>query len=371
MPRSFLALSFVLAATVAASQLAILSPAPAFAEATVPVADTNGAADNALLKRYEGSFIVSYEKSAYTEFVIPLSPLKRVSDVKARDTMNNRVYKPDKQIELEGGLTRLVYVLPEQRSPLEVLRNYQDVIAQAGGEIMFECEHQDCGGDSDKATSGGGSDMSLAQFFLYESQLKDKLYSNGYCALTARIDDQRFFSARLPQTDGDAHVTAHTFTLIESRPGCKALNGRTVALVHVLEPKKREQKMVVVDAATMAQSLTLQGSISLYGILFDFDQSDLKPESRPALDEIAKLLTADPQLRIVVVGHTDNKGSFEYNVDLSSRRALAVKTELMSAYGISPERLTAAGAGMMAPVATNDTDDGRAKNRRVELVKRN
>jgi outer membrane protein OmpA-like peptidoglycan-associated protein len=350
---------------------AVMSSGQAFAKATVPLADLDGASDSLLLKRYEGSFIIYYEKFAYTDFVVPLSPLQKSADENERDESNNRVYKPDRQIELEGRLTRLVYVLPEQRSPLEVLRNYEDVVAQAGGEIVFECKQQECGGDPRRAISGGGGRMSLAQFFFHESQLKDKLYSNAYCALTSRIDDQRYFSARLPQADGDAYATVHTFSSIDNRPDCRALNGRTIALVHVFEPKAREQKMVVVDAATIAQSLTAQGSISLYGILFDFDKADVKPESRPALDEIAKLLRADPQLAIVVVGHTDNKGSFDYNIDLSSRRASSVKNELVSAYGVSPERLTAAGAGMMAPVASNDTDEGRAKNRRVELVKRN
>lgn len=67
----------------------------------------------------------------------------------------------------------------------------------------------------------------------------------------------------------------------------------------------------------------------------------------------------------------DNKGSFVYNVDLLLRRALSIKNDLMSVYGVEAERLTTAGAGMMAPVTSNDRDDGRAKNRRVELVKQN
>lgn len=343
----------------------------AFADATIPTADIDGAADSPLLKRYEGSFIVSYEKFAYTDFVVPLSPLKPSADEDERDEMNNRVFRPEKQAELEGTLTRIAYVLPEQRSPLEVLRNYQDVVEQAGGEVVFECKREECGGDPQKSSSGGGGEMSLMNFFVYESQLKDKYNSNGYCALTNDIDDQRYFSARIPQAaGGDAYVTVQTFSLIDDLY-CKALNGRTIALVHVFEPEAREKKMVMVDAAKMAQSLTAQGSVSLYGILFDFDKADIKPESRPALDEIAKLLNADPQLGIIVVGHTDNKGTFDYNIDLSSRRAMSVKNELVSAYGISADRLTSAGAGMMAPVASNDSDEGRAKNRRVELVKRN
>ncbi|HEY4200575.1 MAG TPA: DUF4892 domain-containing protein [Devosiaceae bacterium] len=342
----------------------------AMADATVPTADIEGAADNALAKRYEGSFIVSYEKSAYTDFTVPLAPLKASEDTEARDKNNNAVFAPEKKLEVEGALTRIAYVLPEGRSPLEVLRNYQDVIEAAGGDVLFECQKEECGGAADRASSGGGGDMSLTMTFFYDSDLKDADFSNGKCALTSTINDQRFFSAKVPQGDGDAYVTVQTFSLIDDLY-CKELNGRTIALVHVLEPKGRDKKMVVVEAAKMADSLATTGSISLYGIYFDTDKADIKPESDPTLKEIATLLASEPKMAVIVVGHTDSQGAFDYNLDLSSRRAQAVKTALVSQYGIDGGRLTAAGAGMMAPVASNDNDEGRAKNRRVVLVKTN
>lgn len=347
-----------------------ISAVPAYAEATEPVADIDGAKDNALVKRYEGSFIVSYEKFSYTDFRVPLSPLKPSADPDARDTHNNRVSAPDKLIEVEGALTRLAYVLPPERSPLEVLRNYQDVIEAAKGQILFECKKEECGGASDRSSSGGGGDMSLMMFFFHESDIKDASFSNGACALTAGVTDQRFFAAKIVQETGDAYVTVQTFSLNDDLY-CKAFNGRTIAVVHVLEPKGRDKKMVVVEAAEMADSLSTTGSISLYGIFFDTDKADIKPESEPTLKEIAKLLTDAPKMSVIVVGHTDNQGAFDYNVDLSSRRANAVKAELAAKYGIAGDRLVAAGAGMMAPVASNDDEPGRAKNRRVVLVKAN
>jgi OOP family OmpA-OmpF porin len=83
-------------------------------------------------------------------------------------------------------------------------------------------------------------------------------------------------------------------------------------------------------------------------------------------DEIAKLLQEKPELKIV--GHTDNKGTPEYNLDLSSRRAANVVVALTGSYGIAADRLTSEGAGLTQPIASNDTEEGRAKNRRVELV---
>ncbi|MGX5839967.1 OmpA family protein [Mesorhizobium sp. ArgA1] len=340
------------------------------ADATVPIADIEGAADNHLAKRYEGSFIVSYEKFAYTDFTVPLSPLKPSADADARDAMNNRIYAPDKKAEVEGALTRIAYVLPAERSPLEVLRNYQDVIEAAGGEVLFDCKKEECGGAADRSSSGGGGDMSLMMYFFHESDIKDAAFSNGACALTSGINDQRFFAAKVPQDGGDAYVTVQAYSLIDDLY-CKELNGRTIAVVQVLEPKARDKKMVVVEAAKMADSLSATGSISLYGIFFDTDKADIKPESEPTLKEISTLLTNEPGMAVIVVGHTDNQGAFDYNIDLSSRRAQAVRAALVSKYGIDGGRMTAAGAGMMAPVASNDDETGRAKNRRVVLVKAN
>lgn len=350
--------------------LIALSAVPAYADATEPVADIDGAKDNALAKRYEGSFIVSYEKFSYTDFRVPLSPLKPSADPDARDKSNNRIYVPEKLVEVEGALTRLAYVLPPERSPLEVLRNYQDVVEAAKGQVLFECKKEECGGASDRSSSGGGGDMSLMMFFFYEGDVKDTAFTNGACALTSGVSDQRFFAAKIPQEAGDAYVTVQIFSLNDELY-CKALNGRTIAVVHVIEPKARDKKMVLVEAAEMADSLSTTGSISLYGIFFDTDKADIKPESEPTLKEIAKLLTEAPKMSVIVVGHTDSQGAFDYNLDLSSRRANAVKAELAAKYGIAGDRLVAAGAGMMAPVASNDEEAGRAKNRRVVLVKAN
>lgn len=350
--------------------LCVVAASLAWADATVPEADIDGAADNPTVKRYEGSFIVYHDKLDYTDFTAPLSPLKRDADPDKRDQNNNAVFKPEKEIELEGTLTRLVYVLPEGRSPLEVLRNYQDVIEAAGGEVVFECKKEDCGGDVQSGADRGGGDMSFTQFFFHASDLKMEDFSNASCAVNSDMTDLRYLTARLPRESGDAYATVQTFQMLDDLY-CKAINGRTIAIVHVLEPKQRDKKMVVVEAKKMEAALTTSGSVSLYGIFFDFDKADIKPESEPTLKEIGKLLTDEPKLAVVVVGHTDNKGAFDYNVALSAKRAEAVKQALTSRYGIDAGRLTAAGAGMMAPVATNDTEEGRAKNRRVGLVKLN
>jgi outer membrane protein OmpA-like peptidoglycan-associated protein len=126
---------------------------------------------------------------------------------------------------------------------------------------------------------------------------------------------------------------------------------------------------VVADAATLTSGLAKNGHMVVNGIYFDTAKADLKPESKVAIEQISKMLKADPKLKVYVVGHTDNVGNVPSNMDLSNRRAASVVQALTSQYGIAADRLKPYGDGPYAPIATNDTDDGRSLNRRVELVK--
>ncbi len=134
--------------------------------------------------------------------------------------------------------------------------------------------------------------------------------------------------------------------------------------------EKREMAQYIeADAAAMNDSLNATGHIALYGIYFDVNQSAVKPESKPALEQIAKLLAQNPNLKLKVVGHTDMTGAMDANMTLSQARGEAVVQALVTQYGVAASRQQGLGVGPLAPVASNDTDEGRAKNRRVELVK--
>jgi outer membrane protein OmpA-like peptidoglycan-associated protein len=126
---------------------------------------------------------------------------------------------------------------------------------------------------------------------------------------------------------------------------------------------------VVANAEVFQNDIRATGHAAVYGILFDTDKADIKPESAQAIGEVAKLLEADPKLKIAVVGHTDASGSVDHNLKLSQNRAQAVMQALIREHGIASPRLTFFGCGPFAPVASNDAEDGKAKNRRVELVK--
>jgi outer membrane protein OmpA-like peptidoglycan-associated protein len=120
---------------------------------------------------------------------------------------------------------------------------------------------------------------------------------------------------------------------------------------------------------SMREQLDEDGKIVTYGILFDSDSYNIKGESFKALKDIGQLLQDDPDLRLSIEGHTDSDGSDDHNQTLSQNRANSVKDYLVATYGISADRIEAKGWGESQPIDNNDTAEGKANNRRVELVK--
>jgi outer membrane protein OmpA-like peptidoglycan-associated protein len=144
--------------------------------------------------------------------------------------------------------------------------------------------------------------------------------------------------------------------------------GRYISL-YIVERQSMEQT-IQANAASWFSDISTTGHAAVYGIYFDTDKAEIKPESEPAFAEMAKLLKANPALNLFVVGHTDATGEIGHNMKLSEARAASVTNALAAKHGIAASRLAPHGVGPLAPVASNDSDEGRAKNRRVELVKR-
>ena len=162
------------------------------------------------------------------------------------------------------------------------------------------------------------------------------------------IDERHFVYGKVVQAGREIWAQA------EARPG-------GMIRLYVVEKKAMAQH-IVADAAAFSNDLKSTGHVAVYGIHFDTAKSELKPESTPALQEVAKLLASDPSLKLWVVGHTDGVGAIDANMKLSQARAVT------TTYKIAPARLKGYGVGPLAPVAPNAAEDGRAKNRRVELV---
>ena len=180
-----------------------------------------------------------------------------------------------------------------------------------------------------------------------------------------KVDDERLLTAKLARPSGDVYVTV--FAAMQENASNVDASHRVAVFVEVVEVKPMQSNMVTVNAAAMQKGLSSEGKIAIYGIYFDSDKADIKPESRPQLDEMAALLKNNAGLKVFIVGHTDNQGKLDYNLSLSQRRAEAV-AKALAQQGIPAQRMLAKGVANLAPVSSNASEDGRAKNRRVELV---
>lgn len=335
---------------VAAALLAALA-APAVAQTRVPTQDTKGLTDPAGLKRYTGAVLLYRDDAAYDEVRFPAAKVVDHNDklVAARN------------VDRAGQRTALQYVAPAGRSSLEVLRGYQQELKAAGFETTFECAGDACGGSNIFA-------YSLPRSLLpggWAGKVGDN--SPAACA-SGTLADLRY--ALLDNKASGASMAVMTWNPDITSAYCdeKEFQKRTTITVVRVEPKAREQQMETLSSSEIAKGLDANGKVAIYGILFDTGKADIKAESKASLDQIGGLLKQQTGLKLHVVGHTDNVGNLPANLDLSRRRADAVAAALTKDYGIARDRLTANGVASLAPVASNGSDAGRSKNRRVELV---
>jgi outer membrane protein OmpA-like peptidoglycan-associated protein len=325
--------------TLAAALILCALPAAAQPRPAPPPADIAGAADHPMVGRYDGSVQRLREQVAFGEMRIVTAPIppggRPPGSPRATEANSTAV---------AGRLIRMRYEGPDGRSPLELVRNWQQRLEQGGFRTVFACEARSCGGT--------GSDVWFA--------VTDARPGNAGIAST--WGSQAYAVMRLERPSGDVWVSVLSVTGARDRPQ---------TLIDVVESRPMETgRIVFIDAAAMDRAIAATGRVALYGISFDTDRADPRPDSRPTIEEIAKYLRANPGVSVVVTGHTDSQGAFDHNVDLSRRRAAAVVAALTRDFAIPAARLTAFGAGMAAPVAANDNDQGRAQNRRVEIVRR-
>jgi OmpA-OmpF porin, OOP family len=311
--------------------------------------DVKGGKDHPEIARIEGTLLVDYKHDKFDESEIPLAKV-------------NKDDKFERSAKFEGERTRLLYVLPDAYGALEVERNYQNVLAKRGYELVFSCQTKDC--DSSDGTK-------FADLFYKRSprklsgQFGDKLWFS----MTSAVDRFAVFKRDSPTKNSGYAMLAVGNNHSNYWADQWKVKGKNAVYFEIIEAKTMESSMVTLAAAEMSRDLTASGRSVLYGILFDFNKTEIKPESKPQLDEMAKLLKQDLKLAVFIVGHTDNQGTIAYNQDLSQRRAEAVVRALTNEYKVNARQMTPKGLANFAPVASNDDDAGRAKNRRVELVK--
>ena len=319
--KLLLALWLVLCATHAAAQMP---------------PDAAGAGDHPVISRYAGSWLVGQAQSGFEEVTLP-----------AGATATARV---------EGKLTRLHYLGPAGRSLAEVQRNYEDALARAGAKRVDACAAAACGNRRLSALLAPPKALATGALAGWDAKtLTDEFLSAA---------EARYWYGTLDAGGRTLHVV-----VLSAPSAVQALREQHVAtLVQVVEPRAMDGGQVTVDAGALAKGLQAQGRIALYGVFFDTGRAEIKPESKPQLDEMARLLQQQPALKVHVVGHTDNQGTLDANLALSRQRAQAVVDALVKTYKVDVRRLGAAGVASYAPLAGNADEAGRARNRRVELV---
>jgi len=294
-------------------------------------ADVKGSHDHPLLPRFANSRIIKFDEKAFDARDLIVEPVEQSGE---RGTLH-----------VEGKATLIAYKAPADASIIQLFRNYETALKDAGFETLYRCSGDRCG-------------KAFRRTVVPFGQISDQGTIVPFGG-----EHPEYVAAKLGRAEGDVYAMVY----VNDSPG---MGSAPYVVLRVVEERPMQQTMVKVDAVEMARGIAKGGHIALYGIYFDTDKADLKPESKDTLDEMANLLRADPGLTLYVVGHTDNQGTAEYNLELSQRRARAVVAELSSKYGVEARRLTPYGVGLYSPVASNDSEQGRAQNRRVELVKR-
>jgi outer membrane protein OmpA-like peptidoglycan-associated protein len=308
-------------------------------------ADVPGGKDPAGFKRYEGSQIIHHAESRYAEHLL------------------DRDGGWGKTETTEGEIGRVVYLVPEGPTALEVLRNYEQMLTEAGFQQSFELKSE--------AVSVITSYFCEHFFFGFEKREANAPYK--YCGGAVNPHYATYKGAKDGKDVTVAVLIGESAAMDWAEPGVKTpiavKKGQAIAAIDVITGKAVENKMVLVKAADIADALASKGSIDLYGIFFDVDKTDIKPDSTKTLDEVASLLKIDRSLKLEISGHTDNTGTAEHNLKLSDGPARAVSTPSSRTTASTRCVSEAKGYGDTKPVSPNDTDDGRAKNRRVELKK--
>ena len=287
----------------------ILLLAIALIAAPLAIAQNDG---HPLITAFEGSIIEGQEVKEFDELQLVIGKVQNDGSVTT--------------VKLEGKVTRIDYRDPDNRSSLERMRNYEEAFKKAGLEIKFNCSKEECGPEI-------------------------QIETIGY------YPPDRYLTAFLKRKEGNVWIGV----FVAEGPWTK---------IRVVEEKPMETGMVKITADLLKTNILKDGHMAVYGIYFDTGKSEIKPESAETIKEIATLLQKNPSLQIFVVGHTDNVGILKDNMELSQKRAEAVVNELIKKFKISSNNLEATGIGPLAPVATNDTKEGKELNRRVELVKK-
>lgn len=254
---------------------------------------------------------------------------------------------------LEGHIRRRTWHLRADATVLQVLDVLRSQLVEQGYEILFQCDDRQC----------GGFDF---RFGIEVVPAPDMVVS---------LSDYHFLAVQKQASSGGEDTATSTVSLLVSRSGATTY----IQMIEVTPPNQPPMDLIgaadgvpapmaAQSGAEVAATLEQEGHVVLPGVVFSTGAKTLGQAAVDSLKEIADFLTKTPKAQVLIVGHTDSVGRLEGNIALSLSRAGVVKDTLVQTYGIATGRIAVAGAGYMAPIASNLTEEGREHNRRVEVV---
>ncbi|MCW5924482.1 MAG: OmpA family protein [Saprospiraceae bacterium] len=286
---------------------------------------------------YEGSNLIGQYQSNYVQYLIAEGPLS-YGEFPKKSTP-------------EGALECFLYKGPSGRTALEVFRNYEQQLKKSGLSILFSCSDRSCndgGFQNFFITIYGSENNKVESRSTFPSKEITKIYSGKY-----------YLSAVLKGTESNKYVTI----------GVADVDNTIYTYIDILTEKSMDADMVKITAEYIKNQIKAEGKVVIYEALFETGKSTLLPSATGIIDEMFSYIKANPTKNFYIVGHTDDTGDFDANMTLSIQRAQKIADELIKK-GVSARQITAKGVGPLAPIRTNQTDEGKQRNRRVELVER-
>ncbi|TFG82568.1 MAG: OmpA family protein [Spirochaetales bacterium] len=299
--------------------------------------DVENSKDYPLLSRFKGSVIEFYKDTKWGKYLLPVSAEGAIDWAKP--------------MALEGRVVRIQYTVSPDNNSEFVLHNYKSAFKKAGFEVLIAIANEELGVSdrphtwNDKYYVSGGyyNGLNNGKFGM---GMGFPTWNNKHCFIVARGNDS------------GQDIYAVIYAIVDTN--------YTIITQDIIEVESVETGLV--SAESISDDISAKGHIAIYDIHFDGDKATIKPESAKAIENIAKFLKSNTGKKYFIVGHAAGVGDFDQGMRLSVDRAKAVLSELVTKHGVDENQLKAYGVGALCPLASNRTDEGIAKNRRVEIV---